>query len=351
MRRNARVGDNASRGTRSAPAPASRPLVRPQILLIGVRPSANEQARSLRMLCLRGGQTDGGNAGDPRIGEFVTFSFIDGPPQPPPKPGSPMSRATFVVGDPEVRGGDKKPPPPPQQQQQQPSQAASAAPMLRPMEPTPAERSRSGDGEGASTSSPSPVRSYSDLYKGSKGMPDVALEDAAAAAIAAASEPGSSRRDGSATASPSEEAASESSTGRGGGGEGADDGVSAALARAQRALDKAETSLDELEGLPSAREETLAAADGRSGAALLPRVLAVARSVAVVGVLSAALLASHAFGLVVQVRSVARCAIRETFLLFERIFRDRCQLQKCGLPYRSGPALCAARRRWPSTAG
>ena len=70
--------------------------------------------------------------------------------------------------------------------------------------------------------------------------------------------------------------------------------VASALARAQQALDKAESSLDSIDSLPSARKDP-------PWQKQLPRILSLVKAAAMVACLSSALLASHAFGLIVQV--------------------------------------------------
>lgn len=72
--------------------------------------------------------------------------------------------------------------------------------------------------------------------------------------------------------------------------------VEEALSRAQQALDKVESSLDAIDQLPSARPEPRFA-----------HAFSTVRALVTVGALCAGLLASHAFGLVIQWLSAALC--------------------------------------------
>ncbi len=77
-----------------------------------------------------------------------------------------------------------------------------------------------------------------------------------------------------------------------------EESVAAALARAQDALQRVETSLESIEDLPSARPPSQ-----------LGRVLSLARTAVAVCALSAALVASQAFGLGVQLLSALLCSV------------------------------------------
>ncbi|GAX83602.1 hypothetical protein CEUSTIGMA_g11027.t1 [Chlamydomonas eustigma] len=77
------------------------------------------------------------------------------------------------------------------------------------------------------------------------------------------------------------------------------DSVAAALARAQAALDKAESSLDSIDSLPSAREREHTLPPG-SHDGKYSQLISVAKTITVLGVAAVTLLASNAFGIVVQ---------------------------------------------------
>lgn len=155
-------------------------------------------------------------------------------------------------------------------------------------------------------SAPPPVRSYSELYRLQQSQP-VEVARAEPLADHASNEGGPAAGNASNEGGPAagrETLAASSSSSSGGigmsrvGGDGDADSVASTLSRAQQALDKAESSLEGIESLPSARQEAAAAEGGWR--ARLPHILAAARAAAIIVTVSALVLASHAFGLLVQ---------------------------------------------------
>ena len=141
---------------------------------------------------------------------------------------------------------------------------------------------------------PPPVRSYSELYRLQHTQP---VEESRAEPL---TDP--TPHDGGPAGIIGETLAASSSSSSGGsisraGGEGDAESVASALSRAQQALDKAESSLEGIESLPSARVEAEAEGGWRER---LPHILAAVRAAAIIGTVTALVLASHAFGLVVQ---------------------------------------------------
>jgi hypothetical protein len=136
---------------------------------------------------------------------------------------------------------------------------------------------------GASTQTPELGTSYSDFYKAHHNE----REPLIMASRDASDEPPS-------TAAPSTSKASSSAGGKQ--DEQGGSSVADALSRAQAALDRVETSLEEIDSLPSAHPPV---------STRLTFALSVARTVAAIGALCATLLASHAFGIIVQWLSAA----------------------------------------------
>ncbi|KAG2428662.1 hypothetical protein HXX76_011367 [Chlamydomonas incerta] len=179
--------------------------------------------------------------------------------------------------------------------------------------------STSGSSEGAG---PSPIAdgSYSDFYRKSNarhetggvvngwaaGSPPTSSPSSrtnadAATQTAASSSTSTSTSTSSGAPPAAVDDATAAAVASGSSGEPAPE-VSAALARAQAALQRAETSLDDIERLNSSLDAATLASLERSvrPPSRWEKLLALARGAAVLGTLGVAMLASHAFGLATQ---------------------------------------------------
>lgn len=136
---------------------------------------------------------------------------------------------------------------------------------------------------------PPPGGSYSEFYKAQNVRPhvDASTQTPLQATSQQQAEPAASSDGAAAGAAQGPQAQAQGSSAAP--GQTGDASVAQALARAQEALTKVESSLDDIDRLPSAQPPSQMA-----------KALVIAKNVIIVGALTVGLVASHAFGLVVQ---------------------------------------------------
>lgn len=176
------------------------------------------------------------------------------------------------------------------------SHAATQTPSIeasRDLEQQPQQQQQQQHAPNASSSAPSTastsVNSYSAYYRQQQQADATPDADMQASSNPSSQKPSIPERSSSPASASTPNSASANAPAS---------SVAEALSRAQQALDKVESSLESIDQLPSARP----ASESRFTTAL-----STARTVAAVGVFTAALLTSHAFGLIVQWISAVLC--------------------------------------------